>query len=279
MPDTLLHRDTLAPSPDRAAALFTMLRDDAVRWAREEPILAPQLHRVVLDARDFGDALARLLAGKLGDEEAGTDRLLAVAREALAADPQIAGAAALDLDACKDRNPASPDHLTPFLYFKGFYSLQWHRIGHWLWGRRRRPLAAFLQSRVSEAFAVDIHPAARMGSGIFIDHGTGIVIGETAVVGDDVSILQGVTLGGTGKDSGDRHPKIRDGVLIGAGAKILGNIEIGTCAKIGAGSVVLKPVPPHCTAAGVPARNIGACAEARPGLTMDHSLPEADFSI
>jgi serine O-acetyltransferase len=163
------------------------------------------------------------------------------------------------------------------LYFKGFQSLQLHRVGHVLWGNGRRELATYLQSRVSEIFQVDIHPAARFGVGVFIDHATGIVVGETATVGDNVSILQDVTLGGTGKESGDRHPKVGDGVLLAAGAKVLGNITIGEGAKIGAGSVVLKPVPPHTTVAGIPATIVGRSIN-MPALTMDQEFA-VDFQI
>ncbi|MEI7610214.1 MAG: serine O-acetyltransferase EpsC, partial [Rhodospirillaceae bacterium] len=170
--------------------------------------------------------------------------------------------------------------LTPFLYFKGFHSLQWHRVGHWLWKHGRQDFARFLQSRVSEVFAVDIHPAVPVGNGVFIDHATGLVVGETAVIGDDVSILQGVTLGGTGKEHGDRHPKVRDGVLLAAGATVLGNIEIGRRAKVAACSVVLKDVPARATVAGVPAKVIGWCQDATiPALAMDQSLPEPEYYI
>jgi serine O-acetyltransferase len=161
---------------------------------------------------------------------------------------------------------------TPFLYFKGFHALQTHRIGHWLWNHGRESLALFFQNQMSVEFGVDIHPAARLGHGIMLDHATGVVIGETAVVGNNVSILQSVTLGGTGKDEGDRHPKIGDGVLISAGAKILGNIRVGDGAKVGAGSVVLENVPAHTTVAGVPARIVGRPSSDQPALEMDHDF-------
>ena len=160
----------------------------------------------------------------------------------------------------------------PFLFFKGFHALQAYRLAHWLWNEKRRHLALYLQTRVSDLFAVDIHPAARIGSGIMMDHATGIVIGETAVVEDNVSMLHAVTLGGTGKEAGDRHPKIRTGVLIGAGAKILGNIEIGKGARVAAGSVVLQNVPPCKTVAGVPAKVIGDSGCAEPAREMDQML-------
>jgi serine O-acetyltransferase len=182
-----------------------------------------------------------------------------------------------DLKAVFERDPACKGYVQPFLFFKGFMALQTHRVGHWMWSHGRQTLAFYLQSRVSEVFQVDIHPAAQLGSGIFVDHGTGIVIGETAVVGDDVSMLHGVTLGGTGAELGDRHPKIGRGVLLGAGAKVLGNITVGDYAKVASGSVVLKPVPAHCTAAGVPARlmNCPTCDE--PARTMDQTLADAVY--
>lgn len=177
-----------------------------------------------------------------------------------------------DIQAVNERDSACCSLVTPLLYFKGFHALQAYRIAHWLWRQGRKPLALFLQNRISSVFAVDIHPAARIGKGIMFDHATGIVIGETAVVEDNVSIMQSVTLGGTGKEAGDRHPKVRKGVLISAGAKILGNIEVGECAKVGAGSVVLKDVPPRSTVAGVPARIIGENRCLQPSRDMDHHI-------
>jgi serine O-acetyltransferase len=174
--------------------------------------------------------------------------------------------------AVADRDPACTSLLDPLLWFKGYQALQTYRVSHWLWKQGRRDLAHYLQSRASSLFALDIHPGAVIGKGLFLDHGTGIVIGETAVVEDGVSMLHGVTLGGTGKERGDRHPKVRRGVLLGAGAKVLGNIEIGACAKIAAGSVVLEPVPAGCTAAGVPARIIGCVDVPEPALEMDQRI-------
>ncbi len=234
----------------------------------------------VLSHDSFASALAALLARKLGDRVMPEARLLDIVRAAMADDPLIVRSAIADLIAVVTRDPAADSCLTPFLYFKGYLSLQWHRIGHWLWKYGRHDLARFLQSRVSEAFAVDIHPAVPVGNGVFIDHATGLVVGETAVIGNDVSILQGVTLGGTGKEHGDRHPKVRDGVLLAAGATVLGNIEIGRRAKVGAGSVVLKDVPPRATVAGIPAKIIGWCQDATvPALMMDQSLPSPEYHI
>ena len=197
-----------------------------------------------------------------------------IAQDAYAADPTLAEIAEDDLRAVFERDPACKGYLQPFLFFKGFLALQTQRVSHRLWNQGRETLAFYLQSRMSELFQVDIHPATRIGRGVFVDHGTGIVIGETAVIGDGVSMLQGVTLGGTGAERGDRHPKIGKGVLLGAGAKVLGNIEIGDYAKIASGSVVLKPVPSGCTAAGVPARLVNCPTCPEPARSMDHTLAE-----
>jgi serine O-acetyltransferase len=264
----------IAITPDM---LWTTLREEAERVAAHEPVLADFLRDAILRHTDFAGALGAYLASKLANGEIGARELEAIIAGAYRDEPAIVDAAAVDLAASKERDPAYSDHLTPLLYFKGYPSLQWYRVTHWLWTHDRRALATYLHSRVSEIFAVDIHPGARFGRGIFIDHATGIVVGETAVVGDDVSILHAVTLGGTGKVTGDRHPKVGSGVLIGAGAKILGNIRIGDCAKIGAGSVVLRDVPAHTTAAGVPARLVGVPSEAVPALTMNQDF--SDFQI
>lgn len=220
----------------------------------------------------LADALACLLARKLADDAIDRSTLAGLIGDAFEDDPEIAAGAAADLLAVRERDPSCGDLLTPLLFFKGFQSLQAHRVSHWLWRGGRRHLARHMQSRMSEVFAVDFHPAARIGRGIMIDHGTSVVIGETAVIEDEVSMLQEVTLGGTGKESGDRHPKVRRGVLIGAGAKILGNIEIGEGAKVGAGSIVLDDVAPFTTVVGVPARPVGRTAGI-PALTMDQTWP------
>ncbi|MGD0053140.1 MAG: serine O-acetyltransferase [Vulcanimicrobiaceae bacterium] len=266
-------------TPPRTPAtprVWDALRADAERIAAAEPILAPLLRRSILEPASFAEALAVVLAAKLADADFDAPRLETLAADAFAADPSLAETAALDLTASIERNPAYPDHVTPFLYAKGFTALEWYRVAHALWVAGRSSLALYLQGRISDAFAVDIHPAARIGSGIFVDHATGVVIGETAVVGDDVSILHNVTLGGTGKESGDRHPKIGRGVLLATGAKVLGNVTIGEGAKIGAGSVVLRAVAPYTTVAGVPARVVGRTHDL-PGRTMDQDF--LDFQI
>jgi serine O-acetyltransferase len=192
--------------------------------------------------------------------------------EAFLSDPNIIESAMMDILAVQERDPAVEEYSIPLLYLKGFHALQIHRVAHWLWKQKRIPLALYLQNRSSVIFGVDVHPAATIGKGIMFDHATGVVVGETAVIEDNVSLLQGVTLGGTGKQSGDRHPKIRQGVMIGAGAKVLGNIEIGMGAKVGAGSVVLESVPAHTTVAGVPAKIVGRPSCDMPSLSMEQNL-------
>ncbi|HYM04235.1 MAG TPA: serine O-acetyltransferase [Stellaceae bacterium] len=272
-PRQLAISETPAHRPNKAE-LWQILRAEAARAAKHDDTLRGVLELGVLRHHDFAAALAALLARKLADFSMPVERLEDLAQAALADDPAIADAAAADLAAARTRDPAAESYMAPFLYYKGFHALQWHRVGHFLWRSGRRDLARYLQSRVSEVFALDIHPAVPVGRGVFIDHGTGIVVGETAVIGDDVSIMHGVSLGGTGKERGDRHPKVRDGVLLSIGAKVLGNIEVGRGAKVGAGSVVLKDVPPCATVAGVPAKIVGWCSEGPPALAMDQSLPE-----
>jgi serine O-acetyltransferase len=259
---------------DTVTPVWTALRNQAQHAAAAEPALASLLNAVILSHDNLADALSYQLARKLGDQEMRAMTVREFAEDAFTADPAMVLAAEADLKAVFERDPACKGYVQPFLFFKGFLALQTHRVANWLWREGRETLAFYLQSRSSEVFQVDINPAARIGSGVFIDHGTGIVIGETAVVGDDVSMLHGVTLGGTGADRGDRHPKIGKGVLLGAGAKVLGNITVGDYAKIASGSVVLKPVPAHCTAAGVPARLVNCPTCEEPARTMDHTLAE-----
>lgn len=255
-----------------ADPIWQALRADASQLVGAEPVLAPLLRSFILDHASLEDALVELLARKLASAELPVETLRTLAHDALQAEPQIGLLTRADLAAIATRDPAAGSSVNPFLNHKGFHALQAHRIAHWYWGRQRKALAQCLQGRASEVFAVDIHPAAAVGGGVFIDHGTGVVIGETAVVGDNVSILQGVTLGGTGKETGDRHPKIGRGVLLSAGAKVLGNIRIGEGAKVGAGSVVLDEVPPHKTVVGVPARVVGTPRVDQPALDMDQHI-------
>jgi serine O-acetyltransferase len=252
--------------------IWEIIRTEVAREAENEPILASYLHATILKHDTLEDALSFHLAGKLATPSLPAMLLREVFDEALAKSPGLRDAIRADIEAVRERDPACRGYFEPLLYFKGLHALESYRVSHWLWEQGRTALALYLQNQISERFAVDIHPAARLGAGIFIDHGTGVVIGETAVVEDHVSMLQEVTLGGTGKQKGDRHPKVRRGVLIGAGAKILGNVEIGEGAKIGAGSVVLDPVPPHSTVAGVPAVVVGRPGVDEPALDMDHRI-------
>ena len=254
-------------------SIWPVIRKEAEAEAQAEPLLGSFLHATILNHDSFEKALAFHLADKLGSPTMPSLMLADLMTDALAADSAIAEAACADIVAVDNRDPACRGCAIPLLYFKGFHAIQAFRISHWFWTQGREVLALSLQSRISEAFGVDIHPAARFGKGIMLDHATGLVVGETAVIGDCVSMLHGVTLGGTGKESGDRHPKIRCGVLIGANATILGNIVIGEGAKIGAGSVVLKDIPPHCTAAGVPARVVGRPTADQPALDMNQCFP------
>lgn len=252
------------------SAVWGMLRESVS--SAQEPSLAPLLKVFIQEGDSFEVSLGKLMAYKIADDLVSREALMELFTEELAADPKIAAYAAADLLASVERNPAYPSVLVPYLFAKGFLGLQVHRVAHVLWREGRQLAAMYLQSRVAEVFAMDIHPGATIGSGVFIDHATGVVIGETAVVGDDVSILQNVTLGGTGKESGDRHPKIRSGVLLAAGAKVLGNVIVGEDAKIGAGSVVLGPIPAGTTAVGVPARVVRSRTHDVPAETMDQTL-------
>lgn len=237
-------------TPTKHDPIWQRIREETTRHASEEPILASFLHATILNHARLELALSFHLANQLHSATASSLLLREVILEALESDASVQEAVRADLQAVEDRDSACHELYIPFLYFKGYHALQTQRVAHWLWTQGRESLALFFQNRMSSEFGVDIHPAARMGRGIMLDHATGLVIGETAVVGNNVSILQSVTLGGTGKDEGDRHPKIGDGVLISAGAKILGNICVGEGAKVGAGSVVLEDVPAHTTVAG-----------------------------
>ncbi len=264
--------------PVQTGGLWQAVRHEAAEVAAREPLLRRRLRQLVLARCSFADAMAAVLAERLACADLDAAALQALLCQVIAAHDGILSRIARDLHALRTRDPACLNLLHALLDMKGFQALQAHRMAHVLWQQGRRELAAMLSSRASLVLGVDIHPAARIGSGVMLDHGSGIVIGETAVVGDDVSILQNVTLGGTGKEQGDRHPKVRHGVLIGAGAKILGNIEIGCMSKVAAGSVVLAPVPPYCTVAGVPARIVRRHRHpALPALDMDQSIGPATW--
>lgn len=267
MPDTRAKIAALDP-------VWGTIREEAFAAVEAEPLLGGVFHSSILHHKTLEQALAFRLSQKLASAELSEQILREIMDEAYADDPWLGEAARADITATHERDPSCNRYLKPLLYFKGFQALQAYRITHWLCRRRRIDFASFIQMRVSETFGVDIHPGARIGKGIMIDHAHSIVIGETAVVGDNVSMLHSVTLGGTGKAGGDRHPKIGDGVLIGAGAKVLGNIRVGNCSRIAAGSVVLAEVPPCKTVAGVPARIVGEAGCDQPALSMDHRLDE-----
>jgi serine O-acetyltransferase len=254
--------------------LWQVIRDEAVSLTKDEPFLASFFYSTILNHHTLEAAVSFHLSNKLDSPTMPAMVIREIIQNALAADPAILDAIRCDIKAIKERDPVCRNFSTPFLYFKGFHALQAYRIAHWLWQHGRESLALFFQNQISVVFAVDIHPAARIGCGVMLDHATGIVIGETAVVEENVSILQNVTLGGTGKEVGDRHPKIRKGVLIAAGAKILGNVVVGEGVKVGAGSVVLKDVPPHVTVVGVPAKIVGKPGVEQPALSMCQTLSE-----
>lgn len=256
--------------------VWARLRSEAEALAHAEPGLAHFAISTVLNHETLEAAVIHRVAARLGHATVSSDLVAQTFADAIEADAALADAFRADIVAVADRDPACTRYLEPVLYFKGFHAIQTHRLAHWLWNQGRIDFALYLQSRSSEVFQVDINPAVRIGRGLFIDHATGVVIGQTAVIEDNVSILQDVTLGGTGKQLGDRHPKIRHGVLIGAGAKILGNIEVGCCARVAAGSVVLHPVPPGTTVAGVPARVVGAAGCAEPARSMDQMMRNLD---
>jgi serine O-acetyltransferase len=252
--------------------LWPELKRLAQSEAQREPILSGFLYDSVLRYANYDGALAYGIVSSLANRIMNDITMGDLVRDVLARHPDIMSASLYDLEAFTSRDPACENCLIPFLYYKGFKALQAYRVAHALWQEGRGNVARFLQSRIADVFAVDIHPAARVGKGVFLDHATAIVIGETAVVEDNVSIMQMVTLGGTGKEIGDRHPKIREGVLISVGAKVLGNIEVGRGAKVAAGSVVLHPVPPHATVAGVPAKLVGQPKSEAPALDMDQDI-------
>ena len=249
--------------------VWERIRSEAEDVARNEPELATFIYASILHHDSLEAAVVHRVADRLDRHDVSGELIRQAYADALEDDPSISQAFRADIVATVDRDPAAHRYLEPLLYFKGFHAIQIHRLAHWLWTHNRKDLAYYLQSRASAAFQTDIHPAARIGRGIFLDHATGLVVGETAVIEDDVSMLHGVTLGGTGKQHGDRHPKIRRGVMIGASATILGNIEVGCCARIAAGSVVLQPVPAQKTVAGVPAKVIGEAGCPEPARFMD----------
>jgi serine O-acetyltransferase len=257
---------------DKVDPVWTRIRREAEAIARSEPELASFIYTSVLHHDSLETAVVHRIAERLDHADVSGELIRQAYADALEDTPVIGEAFRADIVATFDRDPATNRFIEPVLYFKGFHAIETHRLAHWLWRRGRKDFAYYLQSRSSAVFQCDIHPAASIGRGIFLDHATGLVVGETATIDDDVSLLHDVTLGGTGNETGDRHPKIRHGVMIGAGAKILGNIEIGHCARIAAGSVVINTVPHNKTVAGVPARVIGEAGCAEPSRTMDQML-------
>jgi len=259
---------------DTVDPVWMRIRGEAEEIVRREPELATFLYSTVLHHDTLEAAVVHRVTERLDSPDVSAELIRQAYADALESDPEIGNAFRADIVATVDRDPATHRFIDPVLYYKGFHAIQTHRLAHWLWGKGRKDFAFYLQSRSSAAFQTDIHPAVIIGRGIFLDHATGLVVGETAVIDDDVSILQEVTLGGTGKEDGDRHPKIRRGVMIGSGAKILGNIEVGHCARVAAGSVVLKPVPHNTTVAGVPAKVIGEAGCPEPSRTMDQMFQD-----
>jgi serine O-acetyltransferase len=263
------------PKLDRCDPVWDRVRSEAEDVARRDMALTSFVISTVLNHDTLESAVVHRIAARLDHGALPSDLVGQSFMEAIDRDPEIGQAMRADIVAVTDRDPACERFIEPILYFKGFHAIQTHRIAHAMWQAGRHDLALYLQSRSSEVFQTDIHPQARIGRGIFLDHATGLVVGSTAVIEDNVSLLQDVTLGGTGKEQGDRHPKVRQGVLIGAGAKILGNIEIGQCARVAAGSVVLKSVPRNTTVAGVPARVVGEAGCSDPARTMDQVLKDS----
>jgi serine O-acetyltransferase len=252
--------------------VWQQILTEAEKAVQDEPLLGGLIHSSILHHHSIKKALGYRISLKLASGEMSEQLLREICDEAYKSDENLALAARADITAVYERDPACHRYMQPMLFFKGFQAVQSYRVANWLWRNGRTDMAYFFQMRSSEVFGIDIHPAAKIGQGIMIDHAHSIVIGETAVVGDNVSMLHSVTLGGTGKEEEDRHPKIGDGVLIGAGAKVLGNIKIGNCSRIAAGSVVLEEVPPCKTVAGVPARIVGNAGCDQPAISMDQTL-------
>src|SRR5438309_10975650 len=273
MRETIMaQRQVRAGAIEKIDPVWARIRNEAEEVARREPELATFIYSTILHHDTLEAAVVHRVAERLDSPEVSAELVRQAYADALDSERSIGTMFRADIVATSDRDPATNRFMEPVLYFKGFHAIQTHRLAHWLWHKGRKDFAYYLQSRASSVFQCDIHPAARIGRGIFLDHATGLVVGETAAIEDDVSMLHDVTLGGTGKENEDRHPKIRRGVMIGAGAKILGNIEVGHCSRVAAGSVVLKPVPPNTTVAGVPAKEVGTAGCAEPSRAMDQML-------
>jgi serine O-acetyltransferase len=257
-----------------SSEFWQQLKEEARTLISREPLLSSYVHTCILEHHNFETALSFILSNKLADDVMNVLTIKEMFEQKYGRYPEIVSSAICDIQAVFNRDPAVHSFLTVLLNFKGFQAIQVHRLANRLWRGGRHDLALFIQSRNAQVFGIDIHPAAHIGQSVMFDHGTGIVIGETAVIENNVSIMQSVTLGGTGNEAGDRHPKIREGVMIGAGAKILGNIVIGLGAKVGAGSVVLNDVPAHVTVAGIPAKIVGTPTCSNPCDTMQQNILE-----
>jgi serine O-acetyltransferase len=275
----MVQRQIANPKLKSIDPVWSRIRDEAEEILRSEPSLGGFLYSSILNHDTFEEAVCQRIAQRLHHNDVPGELILQAFQDALKTAPEIGAVIRADIIAIEDRDPACHRYIDPVLYFKGFQAVQAYRMAHQLWTMGRRDFALYLQSRTSLTFSIDIHPAAKIGRGLMIDHAHAIVIGETAVVGDDVSLLHSVTLGGTGKDDGDRHPKVGSGVLIGAGASVLGNISVGACSRIAAGSVVLQDIPANRTVAGVPARVVGYAGCSEPARSMDHLLRGSDALV
>ena len=252
--------------------VWQKIRNEAQAVVENDKVMAGLVYDAILNHNSLEQSLAYHLSQRLDHSDIDASILDRTFNEIIENDETFRQTLRIDLAAVFERDPACNRLMEPLLYFKGFHALQTYRFAHRLWHSGSKDLALYLQSQSARIFGVDIHPNATIGKGIMFDHASGLVIGETAEIGDYTSILHGVTLGGSGKESGDRHPKIGSSVMIGAGAKILGNIRVGCCARIAAGSVVLSDVPKESTVAGVPAKVIGTAGCAEPARTMNQLL-------
>jgi serine O-acetyltransferase len=254
--------------------VWKSILDEAKKACQAQPFMSSFFHCNIISHASFHHAISYYLASRLASSTLSAMSWQSVFHEAFEDEPELIAQMLNDLLAHFNRDAACDEYIVPLLYYKGFHALQSYRIAHWLWRKDRKMLALYLQHRISRLFDVDIHPAAKLGSGIMLDHATGIVIGETSMVADDVSILHGVTIGGSGSTKCSRHPKISQGVLLSAGAILLGDITVGVGAKVGSGSLVLGDVGPHVTVAGVPAKVVGSARINMPSLDMNHNLDD-----
>jgi serine O-acetyltransferase len=279
LPSTLGH-DSFAPADEAGAfadPLWTRLRGEAGEAFARAPLLAPLFLDSILGQASFEAAVFHRVAARLRNDVVSLWLIVQAFHRAQAADPAIGAALRADIQAVLDHDPACRRIVEPFLYFKGFHAIQAHRLANWLWHHGERDFALYLQSRSSEVFQTDIHPAARFGRGIFLDHATGLVVGATAEIDDDVSLLQNITIGSIGRSAGGRDPRLRRGAMIGAGAKILGSIEVGENARVAASSVVLEAVPPYATVAGVPARVVRRGGPHDPARSVSEILGDLSY--